>query len=226
MAGTSSVQPPAEAVREQLARILASPLFKHSRHYPALLKYVVEQTLEGRTAHLKERALGVEVFGREPNYDTNLDPVVRTSACEVRKRLAQYYQDASHHAELRIELPAGSYVAEVRLAEPGPVSALEFHPPQPAADASPPRILRTGYAAGGLIAAILLMGVAAADLRPRASSLSQFWGPVWNTPQPIMLCVSPPDPSSAPTSAPTYLDVMHWDRMAFADALTMARIDA
>src|SRR5579883_1868160 len=122
MASTPYVQPPAcledRTVREQLARILASPLFRHSRHYPALLKYVVEQKLEGRSAHLKERALGVQVFGRDADYDSNLDPVVRTSACEVRKRLAQYYHDEAHAAELRIELPAGSYVPEFRMPEP------------------------------------------------------------------------------------------------------------
>ena len=55
---------------------------------PGLLRYVVEQTLSGNEENLKERTLGVEVFRRSPDYDTNLDPVVRLSAGEVRKRLA------------------------------------------------------------------------------------------------------------------------------------------
>src|SRR5438067_4761366 len=92
-----------DAIREQLARVLASPLFKSSKHYPGLLRYVVETTLEGGDAHLKERALGIAVFRRDPNYDTNLDPVVRTSACEVRKRLAQYYADPARQSEIRID---------------------------------------------------------------------------------------------------------------------------
>src|SRR5579872_6969450 len=83
-----------EAVLEQLSRILASPLFKHSKHYPAFLRFVVERALDGQDARLKERAIGIEVFGRGRDYDTNLDPVVRTSACEVRKRVMQYYQAA------------------------------------------------------------------------------------------------------------------------------------
>src|SRR5438270_6770289 len=77
-----------EAVLEQLSRILSSPLFKHSKHYPAFLRFVVEQSLNGQEARLKERVIGIEVFGRGRDYDTNLDPVVRTSACEVRKRVA------------------------------------------------------------------------------------------------------------------------------------------
>lgn len=227
MASTPLVQPPgapeAQAVREQLARILASPLFKHSRHYPALLRYVVEQTLEGRTAHLKERALGVEVFGRESDYDTNLDPVVRTSASEVRKRLAQYYHEEAHAAELRIELPPGSYLAEFRIPEIASV-----RPAEPAAPPPSPisHHLWTSYRAGGLLAVLLLMGVAAADLRPHASPVDRFWSPVWEGTDSVMLCISPMFEPGAPKPAdpPTYLDVMQEDRMAFADALTMARV--
>jgi hypothetical protein len=218
------VQPPGpkqcQAVREQLARVLASPLFKHSRHYPALLRHVVEQTLDGHAAHLKERALGVEVFGRGTDYDTNLDPVVRTSASEVRKRLAQYYHEEAHAAELRIELPAGSYVPDFRFPEP---------PADPVAlplAALPPRPLWSPYRTGALILVLLLIGVAAADLRPHSSPVDRFWGAVWDSNEDVMLCISPMfDPGAAPPSSPpTYLDVMHEDRMAFADALTMARL--
>ena len=76
--GISPDAPPPEAVREQLGRILASPLFRSSKHYPNFLRHVVEQTLAGHAAGLKERSLGMEVFGRDPHYDTNADPVVRT----------------------------------------------------------------------------------------------------------------------------------------------------
>ena len=76
-------------IRNQLERILAHPQFQNSRRYPALLRYVVERTLDGNGSSLKERTIGIEVFGREPNYDTNQDHTVRTSAGEVRKRLAQ-----------------------------------------------------------------------------------------------------------------------------------------
>jgi hypothetical protein len=71
---------------------------------------VVEQTLDGNADQVKERSIGMEVFGRQPGYDANADPVVRVTAGEIRKRLAQYYYDAAHQDELRIELPTGSYV--------------------------------------------------------------------------------------------------------------------
>jgi hypothetical protein len=80
--------PDGAAIREQLERILADPLFKHSKRYPNLLRYIVERTLDGATADLKERTLGVVVFGREPTYDTSADPIVRLTAGEIRKRIA------------------------------------------------------------------------------------------------------------------------------------------
>jgi hypothetical protein len=97
-------------IREELERILASAPFRNSRRYPSLLRYVVEKTLAGEEDELKERSLGVEVFHRAPDYDTNADPVVRFSAGEVRRRLAQYYQQNSSPGSIEITLPTGSYV--------------------------------------------------------------------------------------------------------------------
>jgi len=104
----------AALVREQLRRLVAHPLFTNSKRYPVLLTYTVEQTLLGNAGDLKERTIGIEAFGREPSYDVNLDPVVRTTAAEVRKRLIQYYYSPDHAGELVIELPLGSYVPSFR----------------------------------------------------------------------------------------------------------------
>jgi hypothetical protein len=109
-----SLAPDASAVRDQLKRLLAHPLFANSKRYPVFLAYTVEQTLLGNAGELKERTIGVEAFGREPNYDVNLDPVVRSTAAEVRKRLIQYYYNTDHFGELIVELSAGSYVPSFR----------------------------------------------------------------------------------------------------------------
>jgi len=98
------------AVLEQLEKIVTNSHFRHSKRYPSFLRFVVEETLAGHTDVLKERNLGTEVFGRQIDYDTNADPIVRVTAGEIRKRLAQYYQEPGHDQELRIELPLGSYV--------------------------------------------------------------------------------------------------------------------
>jgi hypothetical protein len=101
-------------VIDQLERMLASPLFSQSKRYAPFLRHVVHKTLEGQEDSLKERLLGVDVFGRAPDYDSNNDPIVRVTAGEVRKRIAQYYHDPAHQNELWIDLPTGTYVAQFR----------------------------------------------------------------------------------------------------------------
>ena len=96
-------------VLRQLEAITQSSLFSKSKRYPNFLRYIVEQTLAGQTDLHKERTLGMQVFGRVSDYDTNADPVVRVTAGEIRKRLAQFYQLPGHEAQLRVDLPLGSY---------------------------------------------------------------------------------------------------------------------
>jgi len=98
------------AVRSQLEQMLEHPLFRNSKRYPNLLRYLVEQALVGNEAELKERLLGMAVFHRAPDYDTNQDTVVRLTAGEVRKRIAQYYHQPEHSGQLQIDLLPGSYV--------------------------------------------------------------------------------------------------------------------
>jgi hypothetical protein len=101
-----------EAILRELKKVLASPQFSSSKRYPALLQYIVEKSLEGKSDLLKERTLGVDVFDRQPAYDTNADTVVRYTAGEVRKRLSLYYHEEGRTSQIRISLPAGSYVPE------------------------------------------------------------------------------------------------------------------
>src|SRR5438477_913285 len=122
-----------EAIRNQMERMLANPLFKNSKRYPNLLRYIVEHTLAGFPGELKERTLGVEVFGRQPDYDTNADPVVRATAGEIRKRIAQYYHEHGHESEIRIDLSPGSYVPEfeIPIAKPTPIPLTPVVAPEP-----------------------------------------------------------------------------------------------
>ena len=112
-----------DQVRRQMERLLETVHFKNSRRYPALFRFIVEETLEGRGEFLKERLLGVRVFNRPPDYDTADDPIARVTIAEIRKRIAQYYHEEAHESEMRIELMPGRY-------EP------EFYPRKPRA--SPP----------------------------------------------------------------------------------------
>src|ERR1700677_4629039 len=99
-----------EMIRVQLDLMVRDEVFRSSKRSVKFLTYVVEQTLTGSADQIKERTIGVEVFGRKPSYDTNLDHIVRTAATELRKRLAIYYGDDKHRSELRMGLIPGSYL--------------------------------------------------------------------------------------------------------------------
>ena len=105
----------ASEVEGELAQILESHHFRTSKQCQDLLRYLVENSARDDDSALKERVVGVEVFGRKPSYDTNEDPVVRVRAADVRKRLAQYYQSVSPGTStVRIELQPGSYRVHFR----------------------------------------------------------------------------------------------------------------
>jgi hypothetical protein len=100
--------PPAK-VLGAVEEIVNSRLFRTSPQCQKLLRYVVVHTLEGKEEELKERVIGCEVFGRPQDYNTSDDPVVRTRAADVRKRLAVFYQEEGAKAAIRITMPSGSY---------------------------------------------------------------------------------------------------------------------
>ncbi|SEB49183.1 hypothetical protein [Terriglobus roseus] len=112
----------------ELEGVLHSPQFSNSKRYPAFLRYVVAQTLEGHGPQIKERTIGIEVFGRPSDYDTNNDTVVRYTAGEVRKRLATYFHD-HEDAALEITIPHGCYVPEFhRAIEAVPIAEADVIP--------------------------------------------------------------------------------------------------
>src|SRR5262245_27190272 len=101
-----------EQVRAEVQKILASPGFSRSERLSGFLKFTVERKLEGKLTDLKESVIGIEVFGREPGYDTHLDPVVRMEASKLRTRLSEYYAGPGAADACRIEIPKGGYVPQ------------------------------------------------------------------------------------------------------------------
>jgi len=103
-----------QAPREELERVLSSACFAHSKGLSRLLRFLVERQLEGRESELKESVIGVEVYGRRPDYDPKLDSTVRSEATRLRTRLSKYYSTEGSQDLLVIELPKGGYVPGFR----------------------------------------------------------------------------------------------------------------
>ncbi|MCX6621033.1 MAG: hypothetical protein NTY38_08110 [Acidobacteria bacterium] len=76
---------------------------------------MVEHALEGELDRLKERVIGSALYGRQPDYDTGTDSIVRVTAAEVRKRLDIYNERTAGTEPVVIELPTGSYIPEIHL---------------------------------------------------------------------------------------------------------------
>jgi hypothetical protein len=106
-----SPPPPAEEIRQHLDAILAGDEFCSSRRSSELLRHIIERALAGDVESLKERLLGVEIFHRRSDYDTSTDAIVRVTASDVRRRLANFYSEHSSQP-MRISLPLGSYVPD------------------------------------------------------------------------------------------------------------------
>src|ERR687897_768251 len=83
--------PSAADVRAQLDILLASPDFDVPARARRFLSYVVEETLAGRGDRIKAYSVGMEVFGRDQNFDAQSDPAVRIEAGRIRRALAHYY---------------------------------------------------------------------------------------------------------------------------------------
>jgi hypothetical protein len=189
-------------IRAQLERLLANPFFSHSKRFPTFLRFVTEQTLAGEEENIKERTLGIEIFGRDADYDTSSDPIVRVTAAEIRKRVAQYYQDSAHVNELRIALPSGSYipkfhwpkgandpvVKELDLAAAEALTVSETPPvSQPATvHRHSPLVLTLTF----VIAGLLSVGSVFLWQAMHRSSLDFFWRPIVTAKEPVLLCVA------------------------------------
>ena len=117
------IGPSEESIRAALDKISASPRFASSERLCRFLRFAVEETLAGKTGQLKETIVGMEVFGRKPDYDPRLDAVVRIEAVKLRARLKEYYEDEGRLDPVRIDLPKGGYVPSFSIQAFDPVAA-------------------------------------------------------------------------------------------------------
>lgn len=197
-----------EAVWRQVDKLLTDPSFNRSKRYPSLLRFIVTHALDGDTDSLKERVLGIEVFGRRPDYDSTQDPIVRVTAAEIRKRMVRYYQDPVHRDELRLVLPSGSYVprfeppsAEI---DEGDIVLEANSPKHIVATTSPvsrisdiPHDGRTHQnwrLIAGITAAVVAISIAVFILWPRHKNpVDGFWGPLFGKGGSILICTADQD---------------------------------
>jgi hypothetical protein len=225
------------AILSLMDRLLNSRHFRNSKRYPALLEYLVRETLAGNSDLLKERLLGIAVFHRPADYDANADPVVRVTAAEIRKRIAQFYQDEGQAEEIRIDLHPGSYVPEFY---PITLSANKNHEPigisVEAESASIDTHISTASGASSrwrlpalAIALSVLVGLALFATiwhwRVQDDQRSQMWSPLLDSAAPVLVVVGQPHASQFdihPAGSVYELDPT--TELYLPDAIAMAHI--
>ena len=193
MEEVSRPQLSSESVREALARVLASTEFRTSKRSQEFLRYVVEHTLNGQSDLLKERTIGIEVFGRSTDYEPGEDATVRVKAGEVRKRLGLYYAEQGVHDSVRIELPLGTYIPEFRPVDVSPHVSEPLATPQVLQPVpEPPHTKSRGPRLVALAALLCFVaaGVIWLRSRPANTPLAQFWAPVLTGNAPVLLCAA------------------------------------
>jgi adenylate cyclase len=105
-----SSHPSHEVISHQLERMLSSPDFRTTPQQTAFFKFVVNQTLDGKAGQITGYTVATEVFGRGPDFDQSIDPVVSIQAGRLRRAIERYYLTTGQNDPARIDIPKGTYV--------------------------------------------------------------------------------------------------------------------
>jgi hypothetical protein len=188
-------------IQAHLDQVLANEQFAGSRRRQSFLRYIVEESLAGRGSAIKETNIAVDVFGRNPAFDSQDSSVVRVTGCDVRKRLARVYS-SSGEQDVRIEVTPGCYqpafyfasqATELATPDPEPV-IVPARPLDPASGKATPRRTQLAVTAA-VVAACLLIGVTSALLsgmfRP-APPLDLLWRPFVDKERPVVISIATP----------------------------------
>lgn len=100
----------AKEIKSQVNRICQSDEINTKLQLCKLLRYIVDETLAGRSEFLKGYTIGINVYGKEDHFDPDQDPLVRIHAGRLRRMLKLYYLGAGANDPVVIDIPKGKYI--------------------------------------------------------------------------------------------------------------------
>ncbi len=173
-------------------RILQSGTFRNSPTSRRLLKYLADHTQAGDAEQLKEYSIGVDAFGKSPDYDPRQDSTVRIQIGRLRQKLTDYYLEEGKDDSLVIDLPKGRFglTLESRIAI-GEAPEIAVAPP-------PPRPPKNPWRLAAILLACLCLLLLAVSLRslvrpaPPPSDLAELWRPFINNARPLIIAIGNP----------------------------------
>jgi hypothetical protein len=165
--------------------VLHSRTLARSEQLAQFLRYICTLELEGRGAEITEYSIATNALHRPTNYSPGEDSSVRSRAHALRRKLQEYYELEAPTAELRIELPKGSY-------RPTFVTALEPVAPRPVPPAIAPRASKLPWGAAGVVVIAALAGALFVRPDPIDPLVRAAWGPVLRRGTDVLVLLSAP----------------------------------
>lgn len=172
----------------QVLKILESRTFRDTEVLKRLLDYLAQQAMKKNGSDLKEYTVGIEAFGKTPDYNPQVDSSVRVQAGKLRQRLETYYRTEGAEDAVIVELPKGHF-------------NLEFSQRQPAANSVSKHKGRNWFWVGGglmLLLASVFLVIYVTRLHGRVSEsgwspeMEEFWGPFLSPSRPVMVVMGTP----------------------------------
>lgn len=210
-------------------RVAHSRPFERAARLREFLLYVCEEALKNPGGELHEQQIGARVFGREPQYETNLDNIVRVNATQLRKKLEAYFAAEGLQEPLIIEIPKGQYLPVFR-----PRDTVEPREPVLEVPVSrrPTKIVMILVAACAVLAIAVAVLLAERYFRPPSKAselrshpaLAAFWSPFLRQGQTTDLVIADSavslvqDLIGRPLTLAEYLDRELWHRAEMLNA--------
>jgi hypothetical protein len=122
-------KPTDDEIERQLHKILAADRFLRSQRNSQMLRLIVSSHLRPdpkQVGELTETLIRQKLFpNRRPNDEE--DAIVRTTASDLRKKLAEYYETEGYEDPVIIEIPKGRYIPRFeRNALSGPAQHYQY----------------------------------------------------------------------------------------------------
>jgi len=195
---TFLAEPSMEKKRQALDQVLRSQTLDRADQLRSFLRYVCEMEMAGRGHDVTEYLIGIEALGRPPGYSTNDDSTVRNRAYTLRRKLEEFYEQEAPDADIRIEIPKGSYMPRFVEREAPRVEAeiVAHRPPAPGLRAWQPwAMLVLGVALGTVVVSLSLSTAGrppAREAEALAPVVRQFWGPLVEPGANVLVCIATP----------------------------------
>jgi hypothetical protein len=106
---------PSAEIAAELERVVASPDFRASERNKRVLRYIVQNTLEGNEHNITAYNFATLVYGRPTDFNPLKDPIVRIEMARLRRDLEMYYLKSGRRNPLRLAIPKGRYFLRVTL---------------------------------------------------------------------------------------------------------------